>query len=288
MTVVQRVSEFQVRELTFDVDCLDAIVGIFHHYQNLVDFVYGLPIGASPLWWSSFRGYGAGNSPFKSPNDTLTCTMAWSNFGNTENMTRRSIFPTWTWAGWKLKHGQTRIPFKFGYFSSRDRPWPYILPTYLVSQWRFIFENSIELIWEGDSDKIIQKSQLRAIPPVLEATGWTFDVEVEACGSENDPPSTRGQWCFTQPDELHDKLIYGGLPETDIFPPPGTRRRMVGLLISCFRALRIYKDTTSPYPLDVDHYNNIELAGVQSLLLEPRPGGTFHRVRCVAMYLDML
>jgi len=77
---VQRMGEFQSRELTYEVDALDAMAGIFALSREHVKFLYGLPIGTRPMWLRNFLGYGADSFPFKSCNDAFASAMTWSKF----------------------------------------------------------------------------------------------------------------------------------------------------------------------------------------------------------------
>ncbi|KAH6883250.1 heterokaryon incompatibility protein-domain-containing protein [Alternaria rosae] len=105
--VEQRIQEYLGRDLTKDSDALNAFLGIFQAFQELEDPVYnfwGLPISDER---SITRTHHTVVEPSKADElyGSLLSSLAWStdfcDNASTHLLTRRLMFPSWTWAAWK-------------------------------------------------------------------------------------------------------------------------------------------------------------------------------------------
>jgi hypothetical protein len=93
------VALYSGRELTFERDTLNAFRGIMHDMRRLRSTAFnlcGLPFLVTP-----------GDDTCETWSHILITALYWSTYGIHTRKKRRSIFPSWTWAGW---HGDTRFP----------------------------------------------------------------------------------------------------------------------------------------------------------------------------------
>jgi hypothetical protein len=105
--VEQRIQEYLGRDLSKDSDALNAFLGIFQAFQELENPVYnfwGLPImderSTTHVHHSPSRA-----SEFDQLYGSLLSSLAWSmdscDSASAHFLTRRFMFPSWTWAAWK-------------------------------------------------------------------------------------------------------------------------------------------------------------------------------------------
>jgi hypothetical protein len=86
------------RELSIDSDAIRAFEGVFHNYwrRHHVHQYLGIPI--LPLSMTSGR-FGSLESLYRSRGEAFAAALTWCNQAPG---TRRSLFPTWSWAGWTV------------------------------------------------------------------------------------------------------------------------------------------------------------------------------------------
>lgn len=119
--ITDRISEYSTKDLTYPSDALNAFSGILRAFEDLEHPVYhlwGVPV-LPPVFRGSSRDELSGKS--KELNDTVPIArsssdgfivgLCWKNSGLT---TRRSLFPSWSWAGWKgpIKWNSSTHPFQ--------------------------------------------------------------------------------------------------------------------------------------------------------------------------------
>jgi hypothetical protein len=93
------VALYSGRELTFERDTLNAFRGIMHDMRRLRSTAFnlcGLPFLVTP-----------GDDTCETWSHILITALYWSTYEIRTKKKRRSMFPSWTWAGW---HGDTRFP----------------------------------------------------------------------------------------------------------------------------------------------------------------------------------
>jgi hypothetical protein len=93
------VALYSGRELTFERDTLNAFRGIMHDMRRLRSTAFnlcGLPFLVTP-----------GDDTCETWSHILITALYWSTYGIHTRKKRRSIFPSWTWAGW---HGHAKFP----------------------------------------------------------------------------------------------------------------------------------------------------------------------------------
>lgn len=82
------------RELSVDSDAIRAFEGVFHNYRRRHHVRQYLGIPIMPLMMKNYRG-----KVHRSRGEAFAAGLTWSN---SAPGTRRSIFPTWSWAGWTV------------------------------------------------------------------------------------------------------------------------------------------------------------------------------------------
>jgi hypothetical protein len=161
------ISGFIRRNLSRDSDALDAIAGVltaYYQQTNSSTFVCGLPL--SPIT-SSFA------VSARSMMEILCEALSWSISCDTE---RRSCFPSWTWAGWKLKNSRVRD----GEHTTRF-DYPGLTPVKRICTAKTIeaeFLDEMMLSWEHQHERILELSSLGIYPISLRINGWTFHCQV--------------------------------------------------------------------------------------------------------------
>ncbi|KAK3687180.1 heterokaryon incompatibility protein-domain-containing protein [Podospora appendiculata] len=88
--VHERITDYTVRELSFDADALNAIRGIFKRYEAA---------GVFHLWGLPFRAEGAGVGGREVVRDVAGALCWFTHSPGMEQ--RREGFPCWSWTGWK-------------------------------------------------------------------------------------------------------------------------------------------------------------------------------------------
>ena len=91
-------TDFCGRELSVGSDAIRAFQGVFHSFRRMNPPVHeylGIPIIPSrPKEWTEYT-----NLPKRSQSEAFAAGLSWCN---TASGTRRSLFPTWSWAGWNV------------------------------------------------------------------------------------------------------------------------------------------------------------------------------------------
>lgn len=99
-------TEYSKRYLSYDSDAISAIAGVLHHFEQQevpLHTLVGVPVVPDVVMDQQGK-VTAGNT---SQSVSLVANLAWRN---DEQPTRRSMFPSWSWAGWKGEFSLKRIP----------------------------------------------------------------------------------------------------------------------------------------------------------------------------------
>ncbi|KAK3402786.1 heterokaryon incompatibility protein-domain-containing protein [Sordaria brevicollis] len=248
-----RIIEFSKRRLTFDRDALEAISGILakyyedHGLKDGVGFFCGLPI--LPHKASSVNSSARGllcekcresRSEGFGGTECLVRSLLWKDYWDyatdvPSETPRRTMFPSWTWAGWKSTSQFELIVY----------PLPGGTLECCCADVHAVYEEGgLILNWRDCAKQILELS-LQGIKPVfLDIEGPCFDVSLLWREKEG--------WVYREP------LAFALNDRTESFPPcmleksEGKVQKLVGLLLM--------KDT--------DTFNH-KFESVHVLLLQP-------------------
>jgi hypothetical protein len=204
------IGEFMRRSLSKDSDTLDVIAGVLTATNKSIyrsRFLCGLPVS---LTTSSVPRLA------RSMMESLCVALFWDIVWDTKPE-RRSCFPSWTWAGWKLTDGHMerdtghlRI-FTYHHRTSVHRDC-------VAKAIEVEFVDGTTLSWEHQYERILGLSSSGIHPVSLKITGWTFHCQVEWQEGGD-------RWCkFTHPPRLQQ---YG----TGIRPSGIKQRHLRQLLV---------------------------------------------------------
>jgi hypothetical protein len=99
-TIERHIEEYSKRSITYDQDILNAFLGVFRAYTQLVDptyHIWGVPI-INHHPYNSTTLSSRIQSPIGIRKNGLTRGLLWASVHPSQ---RRLGFPTWSWAGWK-------------------------------------------------------------------------------------------------------------------------------------------------------------------------------------------
>ncbi|CCC13553.1 hypothetical protein SMACR_07178 [Sordaria macrospora] len=247
-TIWDRINEFSMRQLSFDADTLDAVAGIFGMYtaENSnkpkgggTSFFYGMPIAPfqlrdndERLWVCELRSLWEtdediprkriGASFKTSLTYQLVSSLLWSDswfnllepdsggdpFQQQLSHFRRPVFPSWTWAGWKMcmvrRNGlnptvfdsRTKICVEYEAEAASSSSSAGLAQAPKATQWR-------RLDWERENEEILKLAGNGAykIPARLIIRGTVLDVRLKwRNGEKNNPARKFGEWTFTSPE----------------------------------------------------------------------------------------
>lgn len=237
-----------MRQLSFDADTLDAVAGIFGMYtaENSnkpkgggTSFFYGMPIAPfqlrdndERLWVCELRSLWEtdediprkriGASFKTSLTYQLVSSLLWSDswfnllepdsggdpFQQQLSHFRRPVFPSWTWAGWKMcmvrRNGlnptvfdsRTKICVEYEAEAASSSSSAGLAQAPKATQWR-------RLDWERENEEILKLAGNGAykIPARLIIRGTVLDVRLKwRDGEKNNPARKFGEWTFTSPE----------------------------------------------------------------------------------------
>ncbi|KAA8629266.1 hypothetical protein SMACR_06981 [Sordaria macrospora] len=222
LTVWERLGEYGLRDLGYDTDALNAIAGVMEMYAHaagasVFKLFCGLPILPLRSWekhgtfpcgktracsfgtWFEYADphEGASKAQEIGENDltyslvySLTWRHWWGNRGGLHlEQARRSIFGSWTVAGWRTPKYQ---PGCISIFDSCLR---------IGVQ----FSGDELLDWEDDNPRILGLSRNGKTPLSLNIRGTVMDVRMEwkRRQMDNEPKEWKEGWLFTSPFEWH-------------------------------------------------------------------------------------
>jgi hypothetical protein len=173
--LLKRISEYFVRDLSFDSDALEAISGVFELFRltkKPVSALCGLPI-LNPA-----SVYPSQKTPETIRMCPLVLALCWRSDGK---LCRRSSFPSWTWAGWKPGSKGAKIDFEvLNMLERRDGisiPGIFSLTPNMV----ITIQNGdgLPLDWERDFETILYRYAIEDYLGSLQVTGWTFSFSFQ-------------------------------------------------------------------------------------------------------------
>lgn len=295
------------RDLTYDSDALNAIAGVLSSFPaGQVRFLSGLPISSTSNYPSLptpgnltevldplFAGLT--QNDFHPPGDVsmavLLTALLWRNDWvrrgskpeGQSTCVRRSEFPSWTWAGWKVTDewemrfsGPTILRLTL---SSTEQ----LIRTNIS----FTFQGSV-LSWPDASEEILDLSHQGRIPTsnVMTIVGKVFDIKIKCtdCGGERFEKDSywwrKGfVWSITDPPFME---VFGQVQGL-IHPPPGILREKIGETQDLLALLLTVR--TLSVPPYKDHL------GCKFLLLRPVEEGIdghiYERVTSCDAYINM-
>ena len=166
--LLYRISDFANRDLTYDSDAINAMEGIFSLFKSMspsVDHLCGLPIFSS----SSFRGS-------VSATTRLAAALAWNT---TPGFSRRQVFPSWTWTGWKrvrrTEQGKLSVYFPI-YQRILEEKSSEVL--YTPIQITAEFESGVKFARLREVQDLLDMSYTGDKLSYLHIRAWTFTIQV--------------------------------------------------------------------------------------------------------------
>jgi hypothetical protein len=109
----RRITEFLNRTLSYEADMLNAFMGVLHQ-------AWILPNPSYHFWGLPFDPYTEGAMPTE---DSLLASLFWLHKDEMRQISRRELFPSWTWAGWhglKAFRGSESVRYLAGGVSFED------------------------------------------------------------------------------------------------------------------------------------------------------------------------
>jgi hypothetical protein len=156
--VVQRIGEYSQKDLSFEHDALNAVLGVLHAFKRagvLAHHISGIP--SVPLW------------PMRQPQpanpvESLVPGLSWVAESRNENiyLKRRDNFPSWSWAGW------SGVGLRYWHFSMDDL-WSY----------EDLIDTTVEL--ENDKGQLMPWTgwdSLKIFPRRICVSGWTTQLRI--------------------------------------------------------------------------------------------------------------
>ncbi|KAL5330486.1 hypothetical protein ACEPPN_000002 [Leptodophora sp. 'Broadleaf-Isolate-01'] len=282
--LMKRITTLFKREISYDTDVLDTLVGIFAEFRDRprmsnelvrrgsiispacgspevpldrVDTLYGLPLYHK-------RAFQKQHNSHLSPTAILILALCWGISGA---VLRRNVFPSWSWAGWKadqsskdgasLSFGRLDTLINRQTWTGGDHPPPAAFPV------------SIEVLatdgswtnWEKCWEDIVATPEISEKTTALRIRGWTCNLKLERKESK---------WKLHSPEKLDSQdNILDHIDEQDLGLPSQD-----GCTLS-LKALAVYIDY--PHALTFRDDSN-KGQNVRMLLLREIQSGDFERV----------
>lgn len=118
------------------------------------------------------------------------------------NRSPRTMFPSWTWAGWKRTQ-EYKMQCHCRPYSGR---WDYRKRDCLIQSPIKVSEDGYDLNWTTDNKRIIEMSDLGNIPTSLVLTGKVIEVEL-ACRKEIKGYGKEFVWTYTSPSRFKGHTV---------------------------------------------------------------------------------
>jgi hypothetical protein len=175
--VEARIQEYLGRHLTWEFDALNAFLGIFQAFQELKHPVYnfwGLPISTDP------SGQHMSDGLYTSFLSSLALSGDCCDGASAHVLTRRYMFPSWTWAAWKC------LPT----FSRKD-----VSETLYAPSVSFRTYQGQSLRLEDFQATLGTSNSTIICEPCIELEGWVTNVRLAQVDSgKNSIPGFQVQW----------------------------------------------------------------------------------------------
>ena len=169
--ICSRLTEYCGRELSVSSDAIRAFEGVFHSFRKMEFPVYqylGIPIVQSrhKPWKERYA-----DVPKCSKSEAFAAGLSWCN---TASGTKRSLFPTWTWAGWNVPINYETEPCRKGLQLENEEP----LKIFIENQ-----DGSL-----SDMDEQSDLSLDMGIPgsssTFIHIEAWTIPIDIQYSPSE--------------------------------------------------------------------------------------------------------
>jgi hypothetical protein len=178
--VVQTIGEYSQKDLSFEHDTLNAVLGVLHAFKRagvLANHISGIPI-VSLLHRR--------HQPHldQKPLESLAAGLSWVADSGNENpyLKRRKTFPSWSWAGWS---------------GVGLRDWHGVHQNY-------IYHTDIVVELEDESGQLLPwtvSNSLKTFPRRIYVSGWTTQLRITRTAEEGNQV-----WAIDVPD-LDDKIV---------------------------------------------------------------------------------
>ena len=160
-----RLNEYLKRSLKFEIDILDAFRGVLAAFENKfgrrIRSLCGIPLFIPDLLGSEL--------------DALVLGLSWSTIAHGQEPKRRTGFPSWTWAGWKIPEISFHITFP-----SRLKP---AFQDKAIVSISMEYADGLVLPWSEARDLVLDQDKSGSTPLFLHICGPTFDVQILTDGT---------------------------------------------------------------------------------------------------------
>jgi hypothetical protein len=162
--ICSRLTDYCGRELSASSDAIRAFEGIFHNFKNRkfpVHQYLGIPI--MPAVITAQRKFRDG---IRSRSEAFAAGLSWCNIASG---TRRTLFPTWSWAGWTVPINYENEPCKNGLELENER------------QLRIFIENNDGSLSDIDeqSDVSLDMGIPGSSSKFIHVEAWTIPIDVQ-------------------------------------------------------------------------------------------------------------
>jgi hypothetical protein len=193
--VVQRIGEYSQKDLSFEHDALNAILGVLHAFKRagvLAHHISGIP--SVTLLRSHHQPQLA-----KKPLESLAAGLSWVADSKNENsyLKRRKNFPSWSWAGW------SGVGLRYWYFLMDELSQSTAITAHFHPQ-ALRSHTDIVVELEDENGQLLPwtvSNSLKTFPRRIYVTGWTTQLRITSAAREY----YQG-WALDVPD-LGDKVV---------------------------------------------------------------------------------
>jgi hypothetical protein len=158
--ICDRLAEYCGREMSIESDAIRAFEGVFNNYRRLNHIHQYLGIPIMPL-----RKMGYLQDTHRSRGEAFAAGLSWCN-----NMqgTRRSLFPSWSWAGWTVSIKYTVDLCHYGLELGDERPLKVFIET----------RDGSLLDMDNVSDALLDQSVPGSSGKFIHIEAWTIPIDL--------------------------------------------------------------------------------------------------------------
>jgi hypothetical protein len=174
--ICRLLQEYCGRGLSVDSDAIRAFQGVFHNYwrRHHVHQYRGIPIIPSTK-----KGYL--KDIHRSRGEAFAAGLTWSN---TAPGTRRSLFPTWSWAGWTVPINYEGSTCQVGFKIGNERP----LKVFIEGN-----DGSLSDMDEL-SDVLLDQSVFGSSSKFIHIEAWTIHIDLQYIPNADGESRSDGRW----------------------------------------------------------------------------------------------